>query len=93
MVNRPKLVEPAQSCDICGKQFFQGDTAICVIKVPDAHFDTLCVEDWHTILKSSAAWLNLFGEVPVTPPETLVEALQTLLVTSDGVPVVIVDEA
>jgi hypothetical protein len=63
VVSKPsaQYIEPASVCDVCGRQFVAGDQAILVVKVPEGDFDTMCPEDYITIISSASAWLKSKG--------------------------------
>lgn len=78
MVRRPKLVDVSTECDLCGTVFHDGDKAICVVQVPDADIDTICMADWHAIMSAADSWLRQMGRTSPAATETLHDALQAM---------------
>lgn len=48
------LIQAGNNCDVCHRQFHDGDRAIVLVRVPIIEFDTICVEDWSIMLASCA---------------------------------------
>ena len=66
------VITPSTSCSCCGERFHQGDTAVCIVHLPDGEHDTICIDDWAVVLASSTMWLK-------TNPAEGVEPIKSLL--------------
>ena len=79
-MRRPdSLVSPSNTCDICNYQFVGTDKAVCIVRIPDGGYDTVCLEDWHSILASAAAYIREHGNTAQVDSQAVLQAVQDIL--------------